>query len=418
MTATFDPRIDARRAGWFGGVLLFVAALAPLLGWLAPLGFAPTAALAGILAIGAWRVEPRHLPAVIPALILIAWASISIFWTPYTPKNLQSWMGMKLIAEAVLFWALVRAAAEAGAESRRRALSVFAWGMAGLGAMLLVEGLSGAFVYQSLRKAIGDPIRPDLAAKNVAQGAFVLAVFCAPAALAAVRVGAPKALGLVMLAGLLAASVRLDADAPMLAIVLAALAGGAVMAWPMVAPRVLAAGAAIFFLGAPSAVLAAKASGIYAKLEAAAPLSWSERMGYWSHAVRWIGDHPLRGWGLEASRMFAPGIKLHPHDGALQIWLELGLVGAVCAAAFWAAIFLRMSRKSADPAIAVQAATGVVYLTFAAVSFGVWQEWWVALGALGATFAFAVELQPAPAPKRVPARPAGMRSSTAAPISE
>lgn len=417
MTEAFDPRIDTRRAAWFGGVLTFVAVLAPLMGWVAPLGFAPLAALAGLLAITGVRVEARHLPAVVPALVLLAWAAVSIFWTPYRPKNLQSFMAVKLIAEAVLCWAVVCAAAEAGPQGRRRALSVFAWGMAGFGAMLLVEALSGAAVYQALRKAIGDPIRPDLAAKNVAQGVFVLTIFCAPAALAAQRVGAPRALGLVMLAGIIAASVALDADAPILAVVLALAAGGAVMAWPTVAPRVLAAGAASFFLGAPLLVKAAQATGLYAKLEAAAPLSWAQRMGYWSHAVGWIGDHPLRGWGLDASRMFAPGIRLHPHDAALQVWLELGLVGAVCAAAFWAAIFLRMSRKAPDLGLAAGAAAAVAYLVFAAVSFGVWQEWWVCLGGLAAAFALAVERHRPPVTDAVAPAPA-METSTADPISE
>ncbi len=40
-----------------------------------------------------------------------------------------------------------------------------------------------------------------------------------------------------------------------------------------------------------------------------------------AHAVDWIADKPLQGWGLDASRMFGPGIVLHPHDAALQVWL-------------------------------------------------------------------------------------------------
>ncbi|WP_374569905.1 O-antigen ligase family protein [Phenylobacterium sp.] len=415
MTAPFDPRIDDSRGGWYGAVLTFVALMAPLLGWLSPLGFAPLAALAGLLCLGAVRAEPRHLPAMVPALVLFSWAAVSIFWTPYRPKNLQSWIALKLVAESVLYWGVVRAAAQASAASRGRALTVLAWGMAGLGAILLIEGLTGAFVYQTLRDALHDPIRPDLARRNVAQGAYVLAIFCAPAALTAWRSGRSwsKYLGLVMVAGLVAASVAFDADAPVLAVVLALAAGWAVMTWPTAGPRVLAAGAGLFFLGAPSVILAAKAVGLYDKIHAMAPLSWSERMDYWSHAVRWIGDHPLRGWGIDSSRSFGPGIVLHPHDGALQIWLELGVVGAVCAAVFWMAIFLRMCRKKPDLGVAAGAATGVVYLVFAAVSFGVWQEWWVALGGLGAAFAFAAELQPA----RAPAEAMVKQPSTADPIS-
>ena len=61
-------------------------------------------------------------------------------------------------------------AAGAAPASRALALKVLAWGLAAYGALLVVEAASGALIYRSLRQAIGDPIRPDLAIKNVAQG--------------------------------------------------------------------------------------------------------------------------------------------------------------------------------------------------------------------------------------------------------
>jgi len=411
MTPGFDPRIDRRHAAWCGAVLMTAAVLAPLFGWLAPLGFAPLAALAGVIGLKSVWLDQRDLPWAAPLLVMLCWATLSIIWSPFRPDDLEGWTALKLVLQAVVYWACVCAAAQAGSDERRAALLVFTWGMAGLGVVFLIEGLSGALIYQTLRNLLGDPIRPDLAAKNVAQGGFVLAVLWPPAALAAWRIGAPRWLGLVMVAGLVVSSLAFGADAPILAAVLAVAAAAAVTRWPLLAPRVLAGGAAAFFLGAPMAVAAAKASGLYAKLEAAAPLSWSQRMGYWSHAVRWIRDHPLRGWGLDASRSFAPGIKLHPHDAALQIWLELGVVGAVCAAAFWAAVFLRMSRKTPNAAMAAGAAAAVSYLVFGAVSFGVWQEWWLAVGGLAATFVLAVDRQPALVRAGAP-----MRTSTTGPI--
>jgi O-antigen ligase len=193
-------------------------------------------------------------------------------------------------------------------------------------------------------------------------------------------------------------------DALLIALIASLAAGFAVHFWPRVAPRILAGIAAIFFLGAPAIVWAARMNGWYATLEASVPLSWSMRMGYWRHAADWIADHPLRGWGLDASRMFSPGIKLHPHDAALQIWLELGLIGATGAAVFYAAMLAALSRPRRDPAAAVAAATAAAYLTFSAFSFGVWQEWWLALGALGATACFAVQRQTAPADAPATAR--------------
>jgi O-antigen ligase len=145
---------------------------------------------------------------------------------------------------------------------------------------------------------------------------------------------------------------------------------------------VLAGLMAAFFLLAPGLMWLVQRSGDVDQIRAALPLSWAQRVGYWSHATDWIGDKPFRGWGLDASRMFAPGIQLHPHDDALQIWLELGLVGAVAAAAFWGLTLARLSRPKADLLVAATAASLAAYLLFGGVNFGIWQEWWLALGAL------------------------------------
>jgi O-antigen ligase len=79
--------------------------------------------------------------------------------------------------------------------------------------------------------------------------------------------------------------------------------------------------------------------------------------------------------------MFGPGIQLHPHNNPLQIWMELGVIGAVAAAAFWVLALGRLSRPRPDLAVAATAGCAAAYLLFG-VNFGVWQEWWLALGAL------------------------------------
>jgi len=151
-----------------------------------------------------------------------------------------------------------------------------------------------------------------------------------------------------------------------------------VLAWPRFAPKAMGAATAAFVLLMPVALLALMNSG----RELSLPLSWSERMGYWTYATARIAEHPLRGWGLDASRTFGPAIGLHPHDGALQVWLELGVLGAGLMALAWAVGFRRLARDRRSLVTAATAGSAAVYLFFGAVSFGVWQEWWLALGAL------------------------------------
>jgi O-antigen ligase len=111
--------------------------------------------------------------------------------------------------------------------------------------------------------------------------------------------------------------------------------------------------------------------------------SWDARLDIWHFATARIIEHPLRGWGLDTSRIFTE-IPLHTHDAALQIWLELGAIGAALMCLAWVAIFSLINNLAQrDRNLgAVAAATAVTYLTIGALSFGVWQEWWLALGAL------------------------------------
>ena len=91
-------------------------------------------------------------------------------------------------------------------------------------------------------------------------------------------------------------------------------------------------------------------------------------------------------WGLDASRAFPNAIPLHTHDAAMQLWLELGLPGAALTAAFFVWLIGRIDRLEANdrPAAAAAAASLSAYLVVGALSFGAWQEWWLALGALAA----------------------------------
>ena len=368
--------------------------LTPVAAWLGPLAFAPLVALTGLLTLPSFRVEDGDRPAAIAILVLVIWAGGSTVWSPYGAKTLFESSAVKLASEAVLYGSVIVAARQANRGDQRRFLGVLVWGMAALGCVLLAEAATGAGLYQALRQSMGDPIRPDLAVKNVAQGLFILALLTPIAVVSALRIGATLLLAVPMVAGVIWPSIVFAYDAPLVALGASGLAIGIVWAWPRMGPRLLATLAAIFFLFAPAVVWGARQLGFYRTLQSQVSTSWSERMTYWRHAQDWIGDHPLRGWGLDASRMFGPGIQLHPHDSALQIWLELGLIGAVAAAILWVAILAGLGRDRRDLTAAACAGSAMAYLTFSAVSFGVWQEWWLAIGALACATGAALQRQP------------------------
>lgn len=181
---------------------------------------------------------------------------------------------------------------------------------------------------------------------------------------------------------------------------LAVLAAAAIMAAPLLPTRVL--GPAKEFNWSSDAI-----PSVY------------QRIAIWEFTARRIDQHPILGWGLDAARRIPGGhngikaeslhiqnpvmrgrvtnyfnsgnieqMPLHPHDGALQIWLEAGAVGAALTAAFvLVALFGAARRYSADRiGTAATLAFALAALVIAGISYGIWQTWWLATLFLGTTF--------------------------------
>ena len=368
---------DDRLGRWCGWVLVGLAGLTPLLAWLSPISFAPVVGLVGLLCAPACRIRPREAPLAIVLLCALAWAALSTLWSPHRPSPEDS-VALKLFLQLPLYWSAWCGARRAAPALRALSLRVLAWGLALYGLVLLVETVTGAGVYGFLRELIGDPARPDLARKNVAQGSFVLALLWPVAAAGGYRAGAPALLAVPMALGTALLANRFLSDAPVIAVGLAIFAGGLAWAWPRTAPRIMGLGAAVIVLVMPAIFLFVAGLGLRPSL----PLSWAERLGYWMYATARVGDHPWRGWGLDASRAFSPYIQLHPHNGPLQLWMELGAVGAAAAALAWVFAFRRLARDKRSLVAAATVGSAAVYFFFGAISFGVWQEWWLSLAAL------------------------------------
>jgi O-antigen ligase len=394
MTATASLESNeapARRTPWLSGVAIFVVVMTPLLAYLAPLGFAPLLALAGLLALPGLRLTRAAAP---PLLILVAlalWAAVSMSWSPVVlgplrPKtygDIETLTALKLFLQLATYGAAVvalRGLSDAGA---RRAATVLAYGMVALAVVAALDSLTGAAIYQRLHGVTGEAIRPDLAMVKVSLSTYVLALLFWPAALVLSRLSRPGLIWLLA-AGTMVTSVICSSDACLVALA----AGGLV--WLLVyfagqtGAKVLVGLVAAPFVLAPLAVLVGVQTGVIAWLHRLVPASWDARLNIWTFAADHIQAHPFRGWGLDASRTFGSAIPLHTHNAQLQLWLELGAIGAALAGVFfcWLAYgVVRLSQRSRSEA-AMAAAVLVSYLVIGGLSFGVWQEWWLGLGAL------------------------------------
>jgi exopolysaccharide production protein ExoQ len=117
-------------------------------------------------------------------------------------------------------------------------------------------------------------------------------------------------------------------------------------------------------------------------------LSAVHRLYIWKFVAERVWERPLFGWGFDASGQIpggdaltpigVPSISAHPHNAALQIWLELGAVGAALSALLIAATVLKLSRPDVDR-FTQATATAAIAASFAVanLSFSIWQSWWL-----------------------------------------
>lgn len=383
--------------GWAGrlagGVAVVVAAAAPVVAYVGNLGFAPLMALAGAASLPAAAGARGGRSAPLSVLLGVAvLAAASYGWGVVRPADfprygaVEALTALKLLLQLALYGAFVTAAAALSPAQERRAVLVLAVGFTIMCALLLAEALGGATLYQWIKREAHQATRPDLARRNVARAAYaaVLVLWPAVLALRARRWGWVAA---VLGGELLAAAVLLQVDAPVAAL---AASGGAFLLVLRAGPgaaRAIGAGAAALTAFAPVLALwLTRLPGAGGHVGGLAKASWAARVAVWRFTAERIAERPLTGWGLDASRAFPGNIPLHTHDLALQVWLELGAAGAALAAAFWWLVFEGCARlRARDPALGATATgAATAYLVVGALSFGAWQEWWLALGALAA----------------------------------
>jgi O-antigen ligase len=377
---------------WRAALAYILAVATPVIAYVGNLAFAPLAALIGIGALV--FLGRRRAPSIGVALLtaLLLWAVASMSWSPAMPlhpdfhryKTVQSLTGMKLVFELGFYTSFVVALREVSDETAARASLILAGGLALMAVLILIESVDGAVLYQWIKGRAHLRTRPDLAVRNVARACYVATVLFWPVVLRLRRAHQPALLALFVIC-LCAATAIFKVDSPILALILAALMFLAVQRLGRGVIWALIAAVALYFAGAP--LMAHLATGLLHPHELPGNVgkqSWAVRLDIWRFVSREILANPWLGWGVDASRAWPNDIPLHPHDAALQAWLELGALGALLMALFWGWIFTRIAvLVEEDRSMgAAAAATAVAYLTIGALSFGVWQEWWLGVGAV------------------------------------
>jgi len=372
-----------------------LAALAALVPTLAVaqfrgLALAAVLGLAGLVlaarrTTGAW-VWPGGA-ALWATLALLGWLAISTLWAAEPGRALAT-------AASLGTFAALGAAAARIVAGRGGIDTALAAGLAVGATLAVIDQLSGNALRAAIRglpaatPTLGFGLKPAVSLFAVL---LPIAVF-APAA--------PRWLRAMLLPVTLAALLLVPAEAAKIAAAAGVLAAFAAWAFGRVVIRVVAGATAVAVIVAPLVTAA-----LLPRLPPLDPWppSAAHRVLIWDFVVSRIAERPVFGWGGEAARgipggrdNFAPEtltrfgldsperrawfamssaqrLPLHTHNMALQLWLELGAIGALFGAAAVWVLGAAAARCANAPAVAgAYAAAAVV----GGLSFGVWQEWW------------------------------------------
>jgi O-antigen ligase len=394
---------DAARRGFARSPALPVAVLLGVTPALAAAQFRAmvlAVAIGFALAIAAhWR-NHRRLPwprPSAPALLcaaLIGWALVAALWSAEAAHGVRTALGLGALL--VLTTMTARALEDDDAAHVARIGAVLLPGLALGIALLAFDHASGNMFRLAVR---GFPAWDARITFGLKPAVSILALLLP---LLLLVPGLPRAIVGAVLAAGVAVAIWLPGESAMIATIVGLGIAFAARLSPRIAARLMAVGLGLVFLAAPLLFAALLARGPDLS---PLPMSAAHRVLIWDFALSRIADRPVLGWGMDASRSLpghrdkfddrtldrfgltsaeeriafgqhAAQLPLHPHNAALHIWLETGLVGAVLAAVLVAALALTLG---AMPAITA-AGLGVLAsgMVTGLLSFGVWQHWWVA----------------------------------------
>ena len=351
-------------------------ALTPGAGVAGGMLMAPLQALAGIA--GARQVSAT-LRRGWPILLFAAWVALSTLWSPVQRPE----QALKIAAATVTGVLLIGGLHRAADASR------------GLARAALVAGVLVLAVYCLIEAAYGMPLNrldepgtdPGILERNPGKGVSILVALTWGALALQASQAWRRALPVVVFA--LVAPLTLQFHmATNFAGLCAGIAGFLLAtAAPRMAPTIAASATAFWLLLTPLL------TPLFFRLPLAdaMPLSWRMRGEIWDFAIARIAEKPLFGWGLDGARSFGGtissidgldfrAIPLHPHSVSLHVWLETGAVGALLLAFALVAAGLAASRALAGDtrASAILTATICTLAVIWNVSYGAWQEWWMA----------------------------------------
>ncbi|MEQ8356604.1 MAG: O-antigen ligase family protein [Kiloniellaceae bacterium] len=389
-----SPSFTVNETARLGLVLaLFSLLLAPL-GLLADKAVVPlviATAAAGGFALGRgalpWRILDRRLALALG--LIFVWCLLATFWTFQPPEaaNLAVRVGVLL---GVLLY-LVALAQRLGEAERKWVRQGFCLGFAVAVVLVIIELALGGPIFDLL----GGPVRNAYTADSrLNRGVSALAILAWP--LAAFLWQRRHLLpALLLVPAVFAVTLFSQSSASMLALGFGLLAAALAALGRSAARIVMVLTVIGALISPPFAVDLLQKSGI--DQSSLMPETGLYRLHIWGVVTERIAERPVLGWGFDSSpnlptgdaQPFRTGEKIipsHPHNGALQIMVELGSVGSLLVLVLLFLIGMRIDALPRAPR-ACATAMLVTILGIACTAYSIWQSHWlVIIGGSAAVF--------------------------------
>jgi O-antigen ligase len=376
----------------------------PVMGLLGAQGYGPLLAVAALPAFVLARPKMPPASYALMALGLVAWAAVTETWSPasrglVSGNLLEGNFAIRASSVRIVLTALFGMVAVAGALridkgdaqlSSRVMLGAFAVQGLLVAASSFAGGPVVAMIYGS------DPMEQAKGFQNIGRNAnaFMLALPILAAYLAVRPAWRWKAVAGAMIAVSVLVVLREDAQSAVVGVLFMLLAWGVVWLAPRMGFRWLICLMAGYVAAAP--VLMGAAINLLRSAGVLLPASFQSRMWSWEFVIGKAVEKPLFGHGIAASKTWRdtyadhprwlaqlpefwaayPVVPGHPHNMALQIWAETGLVGAVLAGMTLVMIAFRLPMPQSlrpDVRYAIAGLVGVVASLFS-FSYNVWND--------------------------------------------
>lgn len=378
-------KLPARHGRIYAGMLVSC----PLIAVVVPrfMGLAPS--LAAIIGLVLFYATHKKFPAIsrlglVWALVFPVLMALSALWgiDPETSFT-RAYKTLPIVLSAPVLWSLAKTLDNSAVSLFRKFFPV-AVGIAA--AICIIELYAGAPLYQFIHDVMNYEKKFRLSQLNRSIVVIMLSGLAAVSCFNDKK-NLHKFLFALLLAVVLAATKSQSAQ---LGFILAAVAYIAFpykqsWGWPVVA-----AALALFMLATPwlTQFMFHKIAADIGDVKFLSKSYANQRLEIWDFVSRRALEKPVLGHGAEAARvikdfdnakLFWPTTQvLHPHNFAVQIWLEFAALGTITVSLFFGDM-LRQMRNLKPAAARAVFPLFVASLSVATTGYGLWQSWWLGM---------------------------------------